>query len=304
MKKTFKYVKALSVVVMSFAALALTGCKEDSQYITYGDSEDIYVTFGGSGSTETELFVTEDGYIGTNYATSLTYDMYTNASEWEIVPDYSECFEPRHNWVKIWPSSGSYDGRFTISFVQNVVQGDTRNVKINIVSKGQVIKTISAAQDGFTLSFFIQPFLTIQNFDWNPTKAKSVAVTSNVKWNVRVNDDEETGLPVEWVHPVIVSNANFNITCDVNDTGFDREATITVYQESDVNNYKIVTVKQAAESFEPAPEDPTPGEGTEPTPGEGEGENTNPGEGENTTPGEGENTTPGEGENTTPGENA
>ncbi|MBQ7856467.1 MAG: BACON domain-containing protein [Alistipes sp.] len=302
MKKTFKYVKVLSVAVMAFATLTLTGCKEDSQYITYGDSDEIYVTFAGTGSTETELFVTENGYIGANYATSLTYDMYTNAEEWEIVPDYSDCFEPRHNWVKIWPSKGNYDGRFTISFVQNVVQGDTRNVKINVVSKGQIIKTITAAQDGFTLSFFIQPFLTIQNFDWNPTKAKSVSVTSNVKWNVRVNDGED-GLPVEWVHVAIPSdsNSNFNITCDPNTTGFDREATLTVYQESDVNNYKIVTVKQAAESFEEVPEEPTP---EEPTPGEGEGEGGENTGGEGTEGGEnagGEST---EGGETTGGENA
>ncbi len=299
MKKTFKYVKVLSVAVMAFATLALTGCKKESQYITYGDADQIYVTFAGTGATETELFVTQEGFIGKNYATTYTYDMYTNASEWEIVPDYSECFEPRHNWVTIWPSSGNYDGRFKISFTQNVVQGDTRVVNLNIVSKGQIIKTIRAEQKGFDLTFFIQPFLTIQNFDWNPTKAKSVSVTANVKWNVRVNDDED-GFPVEWVRANITGSFAFDIYCDPNTTGFDREATLTVYQESDVNNYKIVTVKQKAEAFEEPTPDPNPGEGGENTNPDG-GENTNPDGGENTNPDGGENTNPDGGENTNPG---
>ena len=294
MKKTFKYVKVLSVAVMAFATLALTGCKKESHYIANGDADAPYVLFGGTGTTMTEFHVSQNGFIGDNYLTELTYDMYTNAPDWEVVPDYSECFDPSVKWIVVYPSSGQYDGRFHVSIKPNIDQGDLRKAKINIVSNGQVLKSIYVSQDAFTLTFFIQPFLINQEFEWN-APFKTVSVSANVKWNVRVNDDED-GFPVEWLHVNITSNFGFDIYCDPNTTGFDREATLTVYQESNVNNFKIVTVKQKAESFEEPTPDPNPGEGGENTNPDG-GENTNPDGGENTNPDGGENTNPGGGEN-------
>ena len=155
MKKSLKYFAILALSVIAFAA-----CKEETPYVCEGESGDIYVKFGGTGTTDTRLLVTTDGYIGETYAVSVTYDMYTNADEWQIVPDYSECYDPEYEWITSWPSEGNYDGRFTLNFQANSRQGDTRFAKVNIVSHGQVIQTIDIEQDKApNTQFYIQPFL-------------------------------------------------------------------------------------------------------------------------------------------------
>ncbi len=251
MKKTFKYLMTLALCVAAFA-----GCKEEAPYVCEGDAGEIYVKFGGTGTTDTRLLVTTDGYIGETYAVSITYDMYTNADEWQIVPDYSECYDPELKWITSWPSEGNYDGRFTVNFQANSRQGDTRYAKINIVSHGQIIKTIEVEQDKAAITqLYIQPFLQVQTFTASGVYAdgenagqpilKSVPLDANVAWSARV-DDDEFGDPVEWIKISNVTKGKFDISVEPNTTGADRQGTITVYQNTNGNNNIVVAVKQAA----------------------------------------------------------
>lgn len=251
MKKTFKYLMALAL-----CATAFVGCKEEAPYVCEGLEGDIYVKFGGTGTTDTRLLVTTDGYIGETYAVSVTYDMYTNADEWQIVPDYSECYDPEHKWIESWPSEGNYDGRFTLNFQANSKQGDTRFAKVNIVSHGQIIQTINIEQDKAPITqFYIQPFLQKQTFTAsgvyedgvNAGKAvvKTIPLDSNVAWSARV-DDDANGDPVDWIVVSGVTKAKFDISVAPNTTGAERKGTITVYQNTNGNNNIVVTVEQAA----------------------------------------------------------
>ena len=255
MKKTFKYLMTLALCVVAFA-----GCKEETPYICDGDSAEVYVKFGGTGTTDTRLLVTTDGYIGETYAVSVTYDMYTNADEWQIVPDYSECYDPEYKWITSWPSEGNYDGRFTLNFAANSKQGDTRFAKVNIVSHGKVIQTIEIEQDKApNTQFYIQPFLQVQNFTVtgkfedgdNKGKeiVKTIPIDSNVAWTARI-DDDAFGDPVEWIKISGVTKAKFDISVEPNTTGEERQGTITVYQNTNGNNNIVVTVKQATEVVE------------------------------------------------------
>jgi hypothetical protein len=251
MKKSLRYLMALALCVATFV-----GCKEEPVYVCEGAGGDIYVKFGGTGVTDTRLLVTTDGYIGDTYAVSVTYDMYTNADEWQIVPDYSECYDPDHKWIECWPSEGNYDGRFTLNFLANAQQGDTRYAKVNIVSHGNIIHTIEVEQaKAANTQFYIQPFLLLQNFTAsakfesgdNAGKqiVRTIPLDSNVAWSARV-DDDANGDPVDWIHVSGVTKAKFDITADPNTTGVERQGTITVYQNTNGNNNIVVTVKQAA----------------------------------------------------------
>lgn len=251
MKKSLKYFAILALSVIAFAS-----CKKETPYICEGNSSEIYVKFGGTGTTDTRLLVTTDGYIGETYAVSVTYDMYTNADEWQIVPDYSECYDPEYKWISSWPSEGNYDGRFTVNFQANSRQGDTRFAKINIVSHGQVIQTIEVEQDKApNTQFYIQPFLQVQSFtasgkyedgdNAGKELVKTIPLDSNVAWSARV-DDDANGDPVEWIKVSGVTKAKFDISVEANTTGEERQGTITVYQNTNGNNNIVVTVKQAA----------------------------------------------------------
>jgi hypothetical protein len=192
--------------------------------------------------------------------------MYTNADEWQIVPDYSECYDPSYEWISSWPSEGNYDGRFEIEFQANARQGDTRYAKINIVSHGKVIKTIEVEQDkAANTQFYIQPFLQIQNFtasgkfesgdNEGQTVVKTIPIDTNVAWSARI-DDDEFGDPVEWIKVSGVTKAKFDVTVEPNDTGAERQGTITVYQNTNGNNNIVVTVKQAAVKQEEPEQEP------------------------------------------------
>lgn len=245
MKKTFKYLMTLALCAVAFA-----GCKEETPYVCEGADGEIYVKFGGTGTTDTRLLVSTDGYIGESYAVSVTYDMYTNADEWQIVADYSECYDPEHEWIESWPSSGNHDGRFTINFLANSKQGDTRYAKINIVSHGEIIQTIEVEQDKSpNTQLYIQPFLQLQNFKATDDEnvVKTIPLDANVAWTARV-DDDANGDPVDWIKipEEGVTKAKFNVCVTPNNTGAERTGTITVYQNTNGNNNIVVTIKQAA----------------------------------------------------------
>ena len=244
MKRTFKYVKMLTVLVASAAVVLTTGCKEEQPYVANGIDGPIYCEFGGTGSTEERLIVSTQGCIGDNYAISVSYDMYTNAPDWEIVPDYSECYDSEYDWVTASPSIGSHDGRFTLKFQANQRQGDTRCANVNIVSGGQIIKTIRVEQEkAQTTQLYIQPFLQTLNFKADDEVIKTIPLDANVAWSARVNDDEN-GDPVDWIVISGVTKGKFDVSVLPN-SGADREGSITVYQNTNGNNNIIVTIKQA-----------------------------------------------------------
>lgn len=234
----------LTVLVASAAVVLTTGCKEEQPYVANGIDGPIYCEFGGTGSTEERLIVSTQGYIGDNYAISVSYDMYTNAPDWEIVPDYSECYDSEYDWVTASPTHGSHDGRFTLKFQANQRQGDTRCANVNIVSGGQIIKTIRVEQEkAQTTQLYIQPFLQTLNFKADDEVIKTIPLDANVAWSARVNDDEN-GDPVDWIVISGVTKGKFDVSVLPN-SGADREGSITVYQNTNGNNNIIVTIKQA-----------------------------------------------------------
>ena len=289
MKKMFKYITVVAISVLTFL-----GCNQEDHYVLYGNGGETYVVFSKQATTAEYLTVNTAGtQIGEKRVASVTYDMYTNAEKWEIVPDYSECFDPSKKWVHSWPSEGNGDGRFTLTFDENVYQGDTRFSNVNIVSNGKIIKTIRVAQDPMATDTPIYIFRSVLNFGADETSMKAVPVSASVSWSLTDPVDSE-GDPADWVIIKNVTKGKFDIQCAPNHTGFERQATLLVYQNSDGNTNITITVTQSAESFEePTPEpepEPTPEPEPEPTPTPGEGgENTNPDGGETTTPGGGDN---------------
>lgn len=261
MKNTLKYVKALTAVVALFAMFAMTACESDSHYVSpqyredgslYGDDGELYAIFGETNMTETTLIVTTDGYIGENYAGKAVYDMYTNAESWTLEADYSECHQPTIEWIEFWPSFGNHDGRFEVTFMANSVQGDTRTATIRIMAGDVVLRTIRVEQEQALITTLeIQPFLLTQQFKMEDTAVKTIPVTANVHWTARV-DDDANGDPVDWVVISGVAFAKFDVSVLPNTTGADREATITVYQNTNGNKNMVVTVKQKGTPEAPA----------------------------------------------------
>lgn len=261
MKRAFKYVKLMTAVVVSFAAVALTGCSEENElaYVTEGAGGAAYVKWGEAGCTLDKLIVSTDGYIGDKYAVTVTYEMFTNCSSWEIVPDYSECYDSEYKWIESWPSKGNHDGRFTLKFQPNTRQGDTRCAKVNVVSGGKVIRSIEVEQAKANITqLYIQPFLQTLNFQADDQNIKSIPLDANVAWTARVNDDEN-GDPIDWIVISGVTKGKFDVSVLPNTSSEPRVGTVTVFQNTNGNNNLIVTINQAGLVAEETPV--TPGEG-------------------------------------------
>lgn len=247
MKYTFKTLRNIFVAILPVAILSVAGCSKSAEkhYHPYDDEyagED-YAFFGGAGSTEEMLFVNTLGYIGENFAPSITYEIFTNCEDWKLVPDYSLCFKPEKSWVNMWPAEGKGDGRFKLSFDANVDQGDTRIVNINIVNgKGEVIKTIHVEQDQAQTTLLDVPaFLTTLNFDAETEKISSVPVNANVDWNAEVVDAIEN----DWIEISGKTKAKFEVSVKPNYSTEGRVGYITVYQVTNGNNSQTITIRQA-----------------------------------------------------------
>jgi lipoprotein len=240
MKQTLRYARIFTAAVASVAVLGFTGCKDDDDhYITYGDGEQ-YVIFGDSGCTDELLIVNTSGYIGTALAGSVTYDMYTNVDSWQIVPDYSQCVDPNLSWITSWPSEGNHDGRFRIEIGANVSQGETRYADINIVSKGQIVKTIKVEQNAAAQVLLeVTSFLRNVTFFANDTKVQTIPVNANVFWEIMIPDDAE-----EWITVSDVTKSKFDVSVKPNTTGADRSAQLQIFQISNPNNVQRVMITQ------------------------------------------------------------
>lgn len=240
MKCTFRYMNTIAVLLASVAVMAFSGCKEaDDHYVTNGAGGDIYVIFGESATTDLELSVDHRGYVGTDYAGDATYDMYTNASEWQIVPDYSQCFDPDISWIESWPAEGNDDGRFTLTFTANTVQGETRYADVNIVSNGQVIQTIKVKQEqAQSVLLDIVAIRKYVNCDANAYVA-TIPVNANVFWEAETDD--------VWITLSGKTNSKIDLNIEPNDTGAERKGTVTVYQVSNPKNVQYVEVTQSGE---------------------------------------------------------
>lgn len=241
MKQTLRYAKIFTAVIASAAVLGFTGCKDDDDhYVTYGKGGAEYVIFGDTGCVEELLTVDTRGYIGSSYAGSVTYEMYTNVDSWQIVPDYSQCVSPEKPWINSWPSAGNHDGRFTITVNANVDQGETRYADINIVSNGKVVKTIKVEQNAAAQVLLdVTSFLRNVTFFANDTKVQTVPVNANVFWEIMIPDGAE-----DWVTVSDVTKSKFDVSVKPNTTGAERTAVLQIFQISNPNNVQRVTITQ------------------------------------------------------------
>ncbi len=227
-------------MVASIAVVGLVSCQKDyaENHHNYTNEKGSFLYFGENGTTDTELKVTTEGYIGANSATSATYEMYTDYDHWTIVPDYSQCFFPEKEWIDIWPTEGRHDGRIRIQIQPNVDQGETRYAKINIISEGKIVQTIDVQQaQSQNVQLFIQSFLRNLTFAADDTTVRSVPLTANVFWDCSIPDD------VDWVNVSIKSNSQFEVSVEPN-YGAARKATVTVYQVNNPNNTQMVIINQ------------------------------------------------------------
>lgn len=252
-----KYSNIFTILAVTVAIIAAPGCKRANNnqpvYHPYEGTEEAeaamdengtYVIFAGSGSTDEVLEVDVNGNVGETFATSVTYDMFTNAGDWEIVPDYSECFYPDASWIVVWPPEGSGDGRFKLTFAPNsgaYAQGDVRTAHVNIISNGRVIKSITANQVGANIVTLdlVATFMSSLKFAAVGSHATTVPIDANVAWSAFVEDPDAT-----WLHITSIEKFSLSIAVDDNYDTEGREATVTVYQLTDVDNTITINVKQ------------------------------------------------------------
>lgn len=250
MKNKFRYLKS-ATMLLSLAVLAgcFTGCKDDEEHYTpfRDEIKGSYAIFKGTNTSES-LEVDTKGMIGDTFSNTMTYEFYTTYNDWYIQFDTSSCFLPSEEWIHSWPGEGSGDGRFTISFDSNTVEGETRHANINIVTKKghKIIKTIKVAQAGSTSVRLnlVASFQSILNMEANDTAERTIAINANVFWDKEVQYADEYTLP--WVHIVEGDNnpyaLRFNI--DENFSTEPRTATIVIYQVSNPDNTTTITINQ------------------------------------------------------------
>ncbi len=250
MKNTFRYLKS-ATVALSLVVLAgcFAGCNDDKEnYSPYRDEIDgPYAIFKGTNTSEM-LEVDTKGMIGDTFANTMTYDFFTTYKDWVIKFDTSECFLPNEEWIHSWPTEGSGDGRFTIRFDSNTVEGETRYANINIVTKkgNKVIKTIRVAQAGSTSVRLnlVASFQSILNMEANDTAERTIAINANVFWDQMVEYADEYAEP--WVHVVEGDNNPYILRfhIDENFSTEARTATIVIYQRSNPDNTTTITINQ------------------------------------------------------------
>lgn len=240
---------------MLFASLAamagcFTGCNDnDNHYSPFRDEiKGAYAIFAGSNNTSESLEVDTKGMIGETFTNTTTYDFFTTYNDWYIEFDTSTCFMPTEEWIHAWPEEGSGDGRFTLRFDANTVEGDIRHADINIVTKKghKIIKTIKVAQAGSTSVRLnlVASFQSILNMAADDTAERSIAINANVFWDKEVRYADEFTMP--WVHIVEGDNnpyaLRFNL--DENFSNETRTATIVIYQVSNPDNTTTITINQ------------------------------------------------------------
>lgn len=228
--------------------VGFVGCN-DKEEVYHPYDEDYsgeYAFFGGNGSTAESLELDTNGMIGETFSNQITYELYTNVGDWKLEYDFSKCFNPTpiRSWIEAWPSEGNGDGRFTLKFLANTDQGDSKYANINIVSGGKIIKTIAVKQAGATSVRLnlAASFNSVLNL--SPEAAeKTLALSVNVFWDAYVEYADEFG--PDWLHLQEITNLqNLQFAVDPNYTTETRMATIVIYQISDPNNTLTITVNQ------------------------------------------------------------
>lgn len=254
MKHTVKYLKSAAYLLALVSMVGFVGCNEkESIYHPYDeDYSGEYVFFGGNGSTAELLELDTNGSIRDVFSNQISYEMYTNTGDWRLEFDFSQCFNPNPtlSWIEAWPREGNGDGRFTLKFLANTDQGDTRYANVNVVSGDKVIKTIAIKQAG-AASVRLNLAATFNSVINLAAEAaqKTLALNVNVFWDAYVEYDDEFG--PDWLHLNEITNyQNLQFSADPNYTTETRMATIVIYQISDPNNTLTVTVNQRGLSDE------------------------------------------------------
>lgn len=252
MKNILKY--ALIFAIGTLVAVSCT--KKDHSPKEYNalDGEKLpgYCTFVGyDDDDDINIKVSTQGYVGETLAPQIVLTMYTDAKDWKVVNDYSECLNPNNDWIRAWPNSGTGDGFFAVKFDANTVQGDTRYAKLNIVDKnGRIARSIHVEQDKAAITTMeVSAFLTYLAFDAEASKVKTVPVNANVKWDAYVIDSFEN----DWVTISEKTDYKFEVSVQPNFSTEARTATIEIFQVSDGTNTVHVTVHQDGVQ-EPEPE--------------------------------------------------
>lgn len=111
--------------------------------------------------------------------------IYSNIGEWELKPT----FEEDNEWCKAWPSEGKNNARVAIKVFENTT-AYPRTCEMNVVSRGQVVATITFNQTSN------QPYMDFAYAYPESTKivyehgeSVKIRVKSNVEWKAELTYD-------------------------------------------------------------------------------------------------------------------
>lgn len=219
--------RTLLIAFTIMISLLAASCAKEKEYGNSflrleGEIEDDQLTFSSkgtvyNGSTKVKL---EEAFSTTGLCPRLT--IMSDMEEWEVVPELEEDSE----WLFFWPSKGSECGRFFVSVDENRY-AEVRSSRVNIVSGGKVMKTITINQYGSA------PYLDldmggISRFNVAAEEGSiTVKLKTNTLWNAEIMGD------APWIRLGDMDDNSITIDYEANSGDDARNATFSVTRVDD-----------------------------------------------------------------------
>ena len=175
MKHILKYYISLTLGIVAHLALivAFSSCEQQTE--TIGNSIQLYQVVDGEQVAVEEY---DSSILGAMYE----FLLYSDIGEWEL----KTTFEEDNEWCQAWPSKGKNDARFAIKVFENKT-AYPRTCEMNIVSRGQVVATLTFKQTANlpTMDFaYKYPDNTKIVNEFGETF--KIRVAANVEWKAEV----------------------------------------------------------------------------------------------------------------------
>lgn len=103
------------------------------------------------------------------------------------------------SWIKITPANGIGSGECTIS-VDSTVEAKMREATIRIMAEGEAPKKVSVYQIGYKKGIYLhQADTTIENSAKANARFLVIKVTTNVKFNVKIQNPTDVNERISWI---------------------------------------------------------------------------------------------------------
>ena len=224
-------------------ALLFAACQNSEETAATGTDIKIYWVNNESGQEE-DLPKEFDCKIKEDDKNPLKFDfvIYSNIGEWELKPT----FEEDNEWCKAWPSEGKNDARVAIKVFENKT-AYPRTCEMNVVSRGQVMATITFNQDANT------PFMEFSYAYADNTKivnefgeSTKIRVNSNVEWKAELTYD------IDWLRLGEKTSEYQEIIIDENPDNESRVASVLFRALGTEISHRLYISQGTAEEFENA----------------------------------------------------